>query len=117
MRLKEIEDRNGYKFTVNLDAFSCITKEDCVWNFCFGGICLLMDEEEGKKLLDEIMKLYVCKAEPNPDPKPAYEFSPAPHQIMVDNNVLDKNHVRYSILSADFLDAEDKLELLVRLGV
>lgn len=111
MRLKEIKDRHGETVEVNLDSMSLLAKNEYEWVFHFGGSFVPMDVYEGKKLLDEIMKTEEGETNAKPEPKPA------PHQIMVDNNVLDKKDVRLQILNADFLDDKSKLNLLVLLGV
>ena len=106
MRLQEIKDECGQKIEVDLDTFTSIKKFETEWYFNFGGLFIPMDVEEGKKLLEDIMKTEECDTTTKPDLKP-----------MVDHSVLDKNYIRFSILNADFLDADSKLKLLVTLGV
>lgn len=111
MRLKEVKNRHGDTVEVNLDAMNSLIKNDYEWEFYFGGFFVPMDADEGKKLLDEVMKTEEGETNAKPEPKPENI------QIMANYNVLDKKDVRLQILNADFLDDKSKLNLLVLFGV
>lgn len=116
MELMKITDYYGVEHEVNIDSLGVVNRFDASGyiEIYFSGYCIQVSTEEGKKILS-ILK------EKNYKPM-AHEETVTKQDVSqyldaVSDKKLHRVDVRAAILTADFLDAESKIKMLVLLGV
>lgn len=113
----EIKDKWGNTMVLNVAALPgyrhiCGTNE---YGYCINGIDYLVDQDMHDKIMDavdeycdEFEKLVGANEGSNEGNK----------EVVVQNtNCLDVRDIRYKILNADFIDAEQKLKLIISLNI